>query len=240
VPLSNNLSHAYIIRGGNADSAFTRELIAKMLGEPHRSKVMRGIHPDVAVVTFENNKNTGKLRTEITVDQVRDAIFAASVAPNEAAFSVIVVENAHAMNAPAQNALLKTLEEPPPHVKLILITDEPGALLATVRSRCVLLNSGAEDADAPERISALAAAYFAALGRGGSALAEFSFELDKTDKADLALLLPELTRLSVEKYRAGALPRELTLRLAELAKTAERFLSQNVAAVHVAALLCNI
>jgi hypothetical protein len=211
-----------------------------MLGEPHRSKVLRGIHPDVTIVTFEDNKNTGKLRTEITVDQIRDAIFTSSVAPNEAAYSVIVIDPADAMNAPAQNALLKTLEEPPEHVKLILVTDEPGALLATVRSRCVLLNSDAEDEDAPERIADLAEAYFDAVTRGEAALCEFSFELDKTEKADLSLLLPELTRLAVEMYRDGALSRELTLRIAELVKTAERFLSQNVAAVHIAALLCNI
>ncbi|MDR0838191.1 MAG: hypothetical protein LBN99_00950 [Oscillospiraceae bacterium] len=243
---NDRLSHAYIVRGGDAASPFTRELIAKMLGETHRDKVFRGIHPDVTVVTFEINKNTGKLRTEIIVDQIRDAVFASSVAPNEAEFSVIVVENAHAMNINAQNALLKTLEEPPRHVKLILVTSEPGALLPTVRSRCVLVDSGETGDAVPERIRELAERYLDALARGDTALCEFSFELDDTDKADFALFLPEARRLAaalLRKYAetgASPVPPRTLSRIAELTREAETYLEQNVNVTHIAALVCTL
>ena len=240
--MSNRESHACIVRGGNAESIFVRELIADMMGDAsvHRSKVLRGIHPDVIVVTLEINKNTNKLRAEITVDQIREVVARMAVAPNEAAVSVLVIENAHTMNTSAQNALLKTLEEPPEHVKLILVTDEPGALLATVRSRCVVLNSGEKPDDAPERITELAEEYLTAARGGELALCELSFTLDKSERADIALLLTELPQLAAEWFRAAELTPELTLEIAEKVKTAQEYFERNVATSHITALLCNL
>ena len=238
--LSSRKSHAYIVRGGNAESAFVRELVVEMMGETERGKVMRGIHPDVRVVALEVNKNTNKLRAEITVEQIREAVYISTVAPNEAAVSVIVIENAHAMNTNAQNALLKTLEEPPAHLKLVLVSDEPGALLATVRSRCVTIDSGEAASAAPQRISELAEEYFEAVAQGDLALCEFSFELDKAERAELALLFPELRRLAAEKYRSGELSSGLSLCIAELAEAAAECFERNVAATHIAAILCNV
>ena len=237
--MSNRTSHAYIVLGGTAQSAFTQELIVEMLGEAHRNKVVRGYHPDVHIVELEINKNTNKLRTEITVDQIRDVLYMSAVLPNEAPRTVIVVETAHLMNANAQNALLKTLEEPPEHVRLILVTDAPNALLATVRSRCVTLDSASAEAAVPPHVTQLAEAYFDALVQGGAALAEFSFTLDKTERGDLAALFSELLRLAATLFRAGRLTDEAALAVRERVRRARELTEHNVAASVIAAVLAN-
>jgi DNA polymerase-3 subunit delta' len=71
------------------------------------------------------------------VDEVRErVILAAAYRPFEGTRRAFVIEAAEAMADESQNALLKTLEEPPPFAHLVLITPEPAALLETVRSRC--------------------------------------------------------------------------------------------------------
>ncbi|HAR30278.1 MAG TPA: hypothetical protein DCR65_02065 [Gammaproteobacteria bacterium] len=70
------------------------------------------------------------------VDAIRALVEFAQGGPQVAPRKVIVLEQAHAMNRNAANALLKTLEEPPSGVHLLLLTSRPGQLLATVRSRC--------------------------------------------------------------------------------------------------------
>ena len=75
--------------------------------------------------------------TQHLVDELRErVIVAAAYRPFEGERRVFVIEAAEAMADEGQNALLKTLEEPPPFVHLVLITSEPAALLETVRSRC--------------------------------------------------------------------------------------------------------
>jgi len=238
--LSNRTSHAYIVLGGSAESAFTQDLIVEMLGETHRDKVERGFHPDVHVVALEINKNTNKLRTEITVDQIREVLFMSAVLPNEAERTVIVVETAHLMNANAQNALLKTLEEPPPHVRMILVTDAPNALLATVRSRCVTIDSASAEAAVPPHVTELAEGYFDALAQGGAAIVELSFTLDKTERGDLAALFSELLRLAAARYRAGKLADDAALAVRERVRRARELAEHNVAASVIAAVLTNV
>jgi len=67
------------------------------------------------------------------------------------AWRVAVVDDAHKMTAEAQNAFLKTLEEPPPNTLLVLVTSDPGALLTTIHSRCTRLVFDALPAAAVER-----------------------------------------------------------------------------------------
>jgi len=238
--LSNRNSHAYIIHGGDAKSPYTAELFAEMLGAEHRTKILRGIHPDIYIVGLEINKNTNKLRAEITVDQIRDAIYAASVIPNEAERAIIAIESAELMNANAQNALLKTLEEPPEHLRLVLITEAPGALLATGRSRCVVLEADVAETTAPQAVSDLSEGFFDALLDGETALCEFSFTLEKAERSDILALLPELRRLGTEKYRLGEISAQMALEIAERVKTAEHFFEHNVASTHIVSILCNI
>src|SRR5471032_1239979 len=72
----------------------------------------------------------------IKIDQVRDIVDRAQYRPFEGRRRVVIIEDADALAPPAQNALLKTLEEPPPSSVFILVSSRPDVLLPTVLSRC--------------------------------------------------------------------------------------------------------
>lgn len=91
-------------------------------------KVDRGIHPDVATVTLE--------KTVIPIDAIRALRREAASMPFEGARRVFIVDPADRMSDDAQNALLKTLEEPAASSCIILVTSRPMHLLPTTRSRC--------------------------------------------------------------------------------------------------------
>jgi DNA polymerase-3 subunit delta' len=96
------------------------------------ARIARGVHPDVLVVEPGDN---GSIR----IEQVRDVVDRAGYRPFEGRRRVVIFDEAHALVAPAQNALLKTLEEPPPSSVFFLVTSRPDLLLPTVRSRCPVL-----------------------------------------------------------------------------------------------------
>lgn len=91
----------------------------------------KSAHPDIAVYGEEGGS--------LSVDTVRDLRAQAYVLPNEAAYRVIILQNAHMMTPQAQNALLKILEEPPARVIFILTCENRSQMLPTIRSRCVCL-----------------------------------------------------------------------------------------------------
>ena len=95
---------------------------------PSCRKVSSGSHPDVHLLVPDGDV--------IKIDQVRDAQAGLSLKPYEGRMKVLIVDGAEAMNDAAQNAFLKTLEEPPGESLLILITSMPQSLLPTIRSRC--------------------------------------------------------------------------------------------------------
>ena len=95
-----------------------------------------GAHPDGHVVTFEEHPKTGELRKELVIDQVRRltaSLFLTNTISKRKAALVYPVE---AMNTHTANALLKTLEEPPGDTVMILVSNAPARLPATIRSRC--------------------------------------------------------------------------------------------------------
>jgi DNA polymerase-3 subunit delta' len=93
-------------------------------------------HGDFKRVSFEPNEKGDKLRTEISVDQIRRLGQWFSLTPQLGGAQVAVIEPADALNAASANALLKTLEEPAPNRFLLIVTSRPGRLPATIRSRC--------------------------------------------------------------------------------------------------------
>jgi DNA polymerase III subunit delta' len=93
------------------------------------TRIARGIHPDVLIL---EPGDTGSIKT----DQVRDVIESAAYRPFEGRRRVVIIDRADGLVASAQNALLKTLEEPPSLSIFILVTARPDTLLATVLSRC--------------------------------------------------------------------------------------------------------
>jgi DNA polymerase-3 subunit delta' len=149
-------------------------------------KAAHGNHPDLLVTTRlpkaepkggtepddeTEGEGSGDLKAWIVVDQVRELAQHAAYAPREGRRRVFLVDPADRMNAAAQNALLKTLEEPPGRALIILISARPHVLFPTVRSRCSQLGFAAME---PDRLAAALAAHGLAAGeaRSRAALAE--------------------------------------------------------------------
>src|SRR5439155_13726926 len=99
-----------------------------------------GSHPDVLVVTRqverERDQNDAK---NITIDQIRAMQADLALRPLEGTRRVVIVDDAADLSEHAEVALLKTLEEPPIHAVLLLVTPTPARLLETIRSRLVPL-----------------------------------------------------------------------------------------------------
>jgi DNA polymerase-3 subunit gamma/tau len=87
----------------------------------------------VDLLEIDAASNTG-------IDNVRDLIDNAQYAPTRGRYKVYLIDEVHMLSKPAFNALLKTLEEPPPHVKFLLATTDPQKLPVTVLSRCIKFN----------------------------------------------------------------------------------------------------
>lgn len=132
-------SHAYLFRGprgsGKRDAAraFAAEILAAAAADPEdarrRALLDPSPHPDLVWLAPRGAQHL--------VEEVRERVIrAAAYRPFEGGKRVFVVEAAEAMRDESQNALLKTLEEPPEFVHLILLSSEPEALLETVASRC--------------------------------------------------------------------------------------------------------
>jgi DNA polymerase-3 subunit delta' len=92
-------------------------------------QIALGVHPDYMYIGRATN------RTEVLIEQVRGLIERLGVKPARGARRVAIVDDGETLNIPAQNALLKTLEEPPGHTTIFVVTDSERALLDTVRSR---------------------------------------------------------------------------------------------------------
>src|SRR5689334_3304983 len=98
-------------------------------------RIARGVHVDVIMLEPDD-------RASIKIDVVRDVLSRTSFRPFEGRRRVVMIREADTLEAASQNSLLKSLEEPPPGTMFILTTAVPGALLPTVRSRCMRLRFG--------------------------------------------------------------------------------------------------
>ncbi len=98
-------------------------------------RVARGVHVDVIAIEPDD-------RASIKIDVVREVLSKTGFRPFEGRRRVVLIREADTLETASQNALLKSLEEPPPGTMFILTTALPGALLPTVRSRCMRLRFG--------------------------------------------------------------------------------------------------
>jgi DNA polymerase-3 subunit delta' len=92
-------------------------------------QVALGVHPDFNAIARQSN------RSEVLIEQVRDLIGRLGSRPSRGPRRVAIIDDAETLNLPAQNALLKTLEEPPGDTIIFMITQSERALLDTIRSR---------------------------------------------------------------------------------------------------------
>jgi DNA polymerase-3 subunit delta' len=98
-------------------------------------RIARRVHADVLYV---EPGDTGAIK----IEQIRDVVERSGYRPFEGRRRFIIIDQAEAMVGPAQDALLKTLEEPPNATTFILVTASPGTLLPTILSRCQRLRFG--------------------------------------------------------------------------------------------------
>jgi len=244
------LHHAWLLRGprgvGKATLAYriARALLAAPAGEPPppalgvdpghpvARRIAAGAEPRLRVVRRPADPKTGRLRTAITVDEVRRLRDLFTLSAADGGWRVAIVDAADEMNDAAANALLKILEEPPPKALLLLVAHAPGRLLPTIRSRCRTLDLGplgaadlaralvAAGAEAPSDAAMLAALSGGAPGEALRLIAEDGVAL----YGRLAALLGgapgldrgALIRLGDEAAGRAAQPRyDMILRLTE-------------------------
>ncbi len=143
---TDKVSHAYILNGPDKSGkmmlakAFAQTLQCEKGGtepcmECHSCKqAMSGNQPDIIYVRHEkpNTISVDDIRTQINNDIV--------VKPYSSKRKIYIVDEAEKMNQQAQNALLKTIEEPPAYATLLLLTTNADMFLPTILSRCVRLN----------------------------------------------------------------------------------------------------
>jgi len=143
---TGKVSHAYIINGEKSSG---KEFVSKVFAmalqcekgevdpcqECHSCKqALSGNHPDIIRVTHEK-PNT------ISVDDIRKQVNGdVAIKPYSSPRKVYLINEAEKMNVQAQNALLKTLEEPPAYAVILLLTSNVNTFLPTILSRCVMLN----------------------------------------------------------------------------------------------------
>ena len=142
------LAHAYLIVGPRQVGKMTLAIdlaMAVSCAEDERpcggctqcSRIARGLHAGVRVVGVEAAESgNARSRVLIGIDQVREVQREASLAPFEGSHRIIIFDGAEQLSEEAANSLLKTLEEPPDNVVMLLLTSSATSLPATIVSRC--------------------------------------------------------------------------------------------------------
>ncbi len=137
---TNRVGHAYLFTGARGvGKTSTARIFAKALNAPdgptadpdEDSDICRAIDAgeDVDVLEIDGASNRG-------IEEIRQLRSNANVRPSRARYKIYIIDEVHMLTTAAFNALLKTLEEPPPHVKFILCTTDPQKIPITVLSRC--------------------------------------------------------------------------------------------------------
>lgn len=177
---------------------------------PAARQVAAQSHPGLLILKRAINPKTGKLMTVLSVDEIRRLADFFGMTSGAGGWRVAIVDTADDMNDNAANALLKMLEEPPPNAMLLLLSNMPGRLLPTIRSRCQRLELRQLDdatlekalaqhlpeADTGERASlarlaggSLGAALTLATGEGAALAKEADRLIDNARDPDLLALL---------------------------------------------------
>jgi len=140
---SGRVGHAYLFVGSRGcGKTTTARILAKEINlqgldpaNPHTAQLAEAISEGRALDVIEFDA-----ATHTQVEKMREIIDKVVFQPNELRYKVYIIDEAHMLSVSAFNALLKTLEEPPPHVVFILATTDPQKIPATVLSRCQRFN----------------------------------------------------------------------------------------------------
>lgn len=155
---SGRMHHAWLLTGpegiGKATLAYRfaraalaradeRDMFAQGLDAPLETPTSRQIlglaHPGLIVIRRGYDQKAKRFISNISVDEVRRLRSFLSLSAEEGGWRVVIVDSADDMNINAANALLKSLEEPPPRTVFLIVCAAPGRLLPTIRSRCRVL-----------------------------------------------------------------------------------------------------
>lgn len=129
----------FVLAGSDQDARGAQALTVSA-DHPTSRLIAASAHPDLLVLEAgQINPDTGKPVREIVVPQIRKAAQFCRMTPTAGAWRVLIIDTAEAMNRNAANALLKLLEEPPARCLILLTSNVPRRLLATIRSRCRLV-----------------------------------------------------------------------------------------------------
>jgi DNA polymerase-3 subunit delta' len=198
----------YLLAYGATDSG--AEDLTMPPDDPAVRHVTAQSHPGLLILKRAINPRTGKLMTVLSVDEIRRLSDFFGMTSGAGGWRVAIVDTADDMNDNAANALLKMLEEPPGDAMLLLLSNMPGRLLPTIRSRCQrldlrplsdavlekLLSRHLPDMSASERAAlarlsggSIGAALTLATGEGGALAQEADRLIDQARDPDLLALL---------------------------------------------------
>ncbi len=231
----NKISHAYLIQGEKLSGKrmiadiFARALqceAGKALSEHQETlfempseatgprpcnqcrsckQAINGNHPDIIYVTHEKPN-------VISVDNIRQQVNGdIDIKPYSGDYKIYIIDEAEKMNVQAQNALLKTLEEPPSYAVILLLATRAEAMLQTILSRCVVLNTKPvpddlikhylmQKVEIPDYRASICASF--ARGNVGRAIELASNEVFDHMKSSVLGLLKHITELETNQIAA--------------------------------------
>ncbi|GAB4264741.1 MAG: DNA polymerase III subunit gamma/tau [Candidatus Promineifilaceae bacterium] len=142
---SDRVGHAYLFCGPRGTGKTTSaRLLAKAVNCLHEDPAERPCNECSVCLAINDGRFLDLIEIDAAsntgVDDIRDLRDKINFAPNEGRFKVYIIDEVHMLSTAAFNALLKTLEEPPPHAKFVLATTEEHKVPATIKSRCQQFN----------------------------------------------------------------------------------------------------
>ncbi len=145
---TNNLPNSILIHGlsGIGKRTFLNKLVKNIINiefkdnnvDHHLNLFKNNTHPNIKIIEKEIDSKTGKIKTNITIDQIRRLkTFLNSTSIIQNSSKIVIIDSADYLNISSANSMLKILEEPKDNTYIFLISNQISLLLPTIRSRCL-------------------------------------------------------------------------------------------------------